>query len=268
MTIKGPEIATAYGGLDDAAFTDGAPLSAATLRELARNTNRLAARGGLLWRWVDTVGDASVSLSKFYSVILGPMDLTYMVPQAILPIRKKPGIRQFRVRVRFRAVSGAHVLIRGQTQAGIDDAYAEGLGLDTTTAVQLTLPAREGPGEALSFAWRWSADPENDPLIDTGTYGGASSGSSATIRRSGFILSSQFTTDPSPAGHYLIVKDGNGRIEHIAGIESYDTVYEGWGTIRPRWPTELWNTGRAWEVRRRSPLQLISIAVYGADRTF
>jgi len=65
MTIRTPEIATAYGCLDTSAAGDGGAMHAHTLRELAKNSNRLIARGGPLLQLVfDASEDATGEISE------------------------------------------------------------------------------------------------------------------------------------------------------------------------------------------------------------
>jgi hypothetical protein len=91
VAIATPEIASLVGALDDAAFTDGSPVSAYVQRTIAMSANRLRSKGHPLisWAWdIDNAGGAETvggmftwGVPKWIQILPGPV-----------PVFKKPGL--------------------------------------------------------------------------------------------------------------------------------------------------------------------------------
>ena len=71
--FRAPESATTYAGLDDAAFADGAPVSAHVIRTLARQVNRALERKSLVYRWLGVGNPSASSVSTFAPPFWGQM---------------------------------------------------------------------------------------------------------------------------------------------------------------------------------------------------
>lgn len=89
MSIRIPEIATRYGGLEDEAFNDGRASSALTLRTLAMATNNLIARPE---PWIVCLFDASEEPLNGNTVMQGFAPTHWIPISATLPGAKRPGM--------------------------------------------------------------------------------------------------------------------------------------------------------------------------------
>lgn len=291
--FKAPEIATIHGALDDAAFTDGAPLSAHVARTLIRNGNRLAARGHLVFRHV-APGAVSPEATVYAGLAYAPSYWTKALPLVHpFPVEKAQGLTKLRMKIRADITTDAIVDFALCTSAygrrSPFDITSTGLLNMVGTGVpapytQADVACRKGDGEELGLYIKAQGH-SDDPQLDFTTYGGVASGL-ATVRGTDYFfrLGSQWNTSGSngtaspqnlaEAGHRVAFYTnilGGGRLLHSAQIVG---VGEPTGAGRTDalffWPpvaTPSQIDQSRFVIYKSPDLQILSVAIYAQDRT-
>lgn len=166
---RDPEYATALGGLDDAAFTDGSPLSAHVLRQLIRQSNMNASRSTCVYRYT---GQKAIGAGVTYV----PPFWGFATPQGAVPIRKAPSVRQLRVRIRATVESGRGIWFGVETQDHKfrwEDTLSV-IGTGGVQAYDMSVPVSSSADEWLAVYFRAQLDPTTDPVVTSASWSGLS----------------------------------------------------------------------------------------------
>ena len=284
MTIfRQPEIPLRFGGLDDEAFTDGAVVGAGEVREILRNNNDLVRRGHLVDRWVTRANPPTGVEDGYGLAIAAPFwQLALPVLPTGLPVEKKWGLSRLRMRVRADIEADRVVELFLATSVNPDPSQAaaptltcRGIG-GTDVYTVADIPCRRGAGEELALFMRARIDIDNDPLLDTGTYGGVSSGtidSAPTLysmRSSGAAWNT--TGDQvHTGGHYLVTRDAAGAAR-VQGAEIRAVGPDSGGGVTDElvfWPPasdQRHLVGADFEIRKLPLVRFVSVAIYAQDR--
>lgn len=220
MVFRLPEVATEYGGLDDAAFDDGSPVSAHVLREMARNGNRLTGRGDLLAQWNAYAEDGVDGLRSVARMFAAPY-WQFLLPIPILEVEKRSGVDTVLVRLRVLVEAGFSVLFfvgtslrptPANTRSADQVAVA---GSASIQNVDITVPVRRSRGELLSVYVRHVVNTTTDTLMDTATYGTPNTGVIPNTSTRGFghfsYPGATWTNAIPSGGHYVNFSDATGR---------------------------------------------------------
>lgn len=277
--LKTPEFSSKFGAVDDLAFTDGSPVSAHVLREMARNGNRLISKGDLLFRWVgaedDGTGESTSAGSSF-----APPFWQYAIPVFPFPVLKRKGITQIRVRVRADIDSGLTLLfyvgtLKNPTPTPLATSNILTMAGTGSLAAYTKndIEVREPAGEVLSFFYKYSVDPSSDALMNTATYGSPSAGTSS-YNTGPFWFSdtgtpatwNTTTAEVHEGGHYVQFLDSNSVRETFIG-EIRGVVSATQLLFWPECPNSQLIRGAKYQILKLPACKFVSIAVYGVDRT-
>ena len=219
MPLTGIEYASKYVALDDTAFADGNPLSAHMLREMARAANHLNRKGEFLFRWLGSSFEYDlVNWGQISHGVMNPgVEWTPLLPITRVWVPKPPGCTALRMRIRAQITAGKTLefFVANQYAPVPEDANIRSseriVGSGSTGVYQFSdLPAKEEAGDELSFFVRTLIDPSSDTALNTGTYGGAASGTATMISATEFkdenLVSGWNigTNNVADAGHYVV----------------------------------------------------------------
>jgi len=285
---KAPEQALELGFLDDAAFADNAAGDVWAERELVRNGNLLKARGGLVNRWLADA--ASADSSEAQGAALGVLWPFWHLATQLdhFPVPKKPGLTRLRVAMRATIEVGRDLELQ---VASAGNGVAGDLLANPppgSTLVCAGSGARErytgefdvqtNAYELLSYYVRGLPDPDKDGLLDTGTYGGASSGTVSQMLWAAGVFWDNATTwnvtgsQVHLGGHYITFFAGadNRPVWGPAAVLNVlrDTASSGHGLFF--WPTPpatvgLPISGLSYEIRECGHWRPTSLAAYAVD---
>jgi len=277
MTLfKTPEVAAVYGALADAAFADGAPVTAHKVRELVRDGNLLKGRAGMLARWV---ADQRTSGERPGAALAyAPPYWQHAVSSLVVPVGKKHGIRTLRARIRAivsldQRVSwfiGATPRPTPRAARISQGEVAIQTGTGDVDVIDLEFPCQAPPGERLSIYMRHLVDPSKDPLMDTGTYGTPNTGTVNTVNTPySFGHNAAAWSNVHTGGHYVLFTTAGGGIRHVpskivdtlSGIDL--AIYPHFGSDAERYGTR----GSTFTLYKSPSVQLLSVVVYGEDAT-
>lgn len=285
---RAPELATRIGCLDDEAFAVDASADAWGLRELVRNGNTFLARGGLMFRELGNVAGTDTETQAQgakLSTVWPIWQACLALPEQGMPVPKKPGLTQMRMRVRATITSGRTVLLQvGTRLRPFNDqvAYAQVLEMLGTGALAVyeknDVEVDVAEGELLSFFAQTELDYENDPLLVTATYGGASTGTTYLSPRSLFwdqTLATPWNTTGAQVhlgGHYVLFRSTSADKRVLWGPCPIVEVYRespGAGEalyFYPEPPPELLGVELDYQIRKLPEMRLHSVACYSVDR--
>lgn len=273
-----PEIPTQFGALDSVTFADGYAPTAHVLRELARNGNRLLARGEQL---LNIVWDGGSAVAEIPQGGFGGFGLPFWHPiLPKIPCPKKPGIIRAKLFVRFFGRLNEEFLLQVATRASPVNHMADNNSVNT---LRIT---GDGGWKAVSLA--------NIPISPT------------TMEEIEiYLLSEVTTTAPSaggtPTSGVLEGKRGNFGIYDSAGIWTADDAGTsfaetgcailiddsvGQPVMQPRWITNVQSTtvleflpgflnafeqgmvnGANYRIRELPRWRISNLALYAQDRT-
>lgn len=282
-----PELATRVGCLDDTAFGEDDSADAWGLRELARNANRLLARGGLMFRDVGNAAGTTAELQANgakLSHVWPIWQACLPCPELGLPVPKKPGLTRMRLRARATISSGRKVLLQVATRRRPlteDPAQAQILEMAGTGSSEVyeanDFEVDVAEGELLSFYALGQTDPDTDPLLNTGLFGGASSGTT-NVQGGVFLdltLGAAWNTTGAEVhrgGHYVVFRSTSADARILWGPCPITEVYrETWATGKglffyPPPPADLLGAELAYEIHTLPQMRLHSVACYSVDR--
>lgn len=281
--FRAPESATTYAGLDDAAFADGAPVSAHVIRTLARQVNRALERKSLVYRWLGVGNPSASSVSTFAPPFWGQM-----TPCAEVPLFYRPGISRLRCRVRMMAegaAAGFHGIDIGYVtsrspRGNLDDVGVTHSpnGLTTTSYETFIIPVSIDGQDTLSLWWRANIEGD-EPLMSTATHGGINTGNNNGNSRSGSCilhttLGTPWNVDQTNAnaiqrnGHWIRflystyevgrgeIRDGDNSAGELVNFTRlfYEPTVDDWRRSS--------RSGTTWEIRQLPEVRLHSIAIY------
>jgi hypothetical protein len=281
--VRPPEINDRVGCLDDAAYGGGVAAEAFVLRELLRNSNALACRGGLMFRSLGNASNAvdEVARGGQQRSFAAPF-WTYALPIEQWPAPKKSGINRMRARVRAEITSGRTVEL---FVASRRIPYANQPGGNILTMVGTGASAvyekndfvvDDGEGENLTFFQR-AVVTKDDPLLVTATYGGTQTGTVTNAYTDYFLNTAGAAWNTTGnqvhvGGHYVNFMDPlNGQL--IYGPCKIEEVYRETASLgrglffSPPLPPPAVLVGLAYEIRKLPDVRILSIAAYGVDRT-
>jgi hypothetical protein len=280
--FRAPEIAGRAHALDDEAFVDGANGGAEIVREIARLGNLHATREHLVWRW--STRARATGLEQGYGLTSAPPFWQGAVPLPTdgLPVRKMHGATRLRVAVLAEIDADRVIELHvGTTLSPTPTRGAPSLVMRGTGAVELYTAAgvvcRRQAGEQLSVAHRALVDIDNDPLLDTVTYGGNATG---TFDAAPTLFSARDTGAAWNAigdvmhegGHYVVTRDAQGAQRMAAAEVRAVGPDTGGGTTDEIlfWgPAVSHNhlVGATYEIRKLPLVRYVSIAIYTEDGT-
>ena len=275
MVFKGPEVATEYGGLADAAFVDGRPVSGHVVREMARNANRQKQRGGHPLRLVydarvTHVDSAFPGQSRQWL----PPSWQSLFASSSYPVPKRHDVVKLEVRVRvvvdldraFVLFFGTSVNPHPATSLG-DEGLFSGKGTGAEQVITMQFRCRRVEDESLRFFGRADIDPDNDPLLDTGTYGNPPNGTTdatgaGSFRpKSGGTLTWALGTQIADNGHYVVFRNAaSGSFAHRPSLIVASDASNGLH-FEPQAESIRVIDETLFEIRKLPSLQLISFAV-------
>lgn len=279
--FKDPEVAGAWGALDDAAFTDGAPVSSHIFRELIRNGNRAISRGDLMFRWVGRADDDGGEPRPGAGASHVPPYWQSLLPIPAYPVPKMAGLTEMRVRLRADVTSGADVEVAITTNAvptldsntPVISITGDGtLKAETNNSVRV----QHGAGEILGFHVRALVDPDSDAAMVTATYGGLNTGT--VDNHTQFSFKDVGTTwnfapaNPATGGHYVYFTDTtNQAIRHgpaeIVGVGANNGGSTDELFFWPPLADAQFLTGTTYFIKKLPSMHLASVACYSVERT-
>lgn len=274
-TFKLPEIAARFGSLDDEAFVSGEPVSAHVLREMVRQGNYLASRGGFMFRWV---GRNTTVTEQGRAISYAPPFWRHLLNSPAFPVTKPYGITSLRTRLRLIVSSGQLIQLFVGTHLNPSPHGAELSALTTVTGtgsmqvVDVTTPCRVGPDEQLSFYVRALTDPTTDPLMVTATYGSPNTGVADRVYNTVDLFTrvgSTWNTAGNTVdigGHYVYFTNATGGTPRhgpaeVRGVNSATQL-----TFYPPAPDVRLIHGATFSIRKLPNVQVLSVATYGIDR--
>lgn len=277
MSIKAPEISSAFGTIDDNALADGSPLSSHVVREIGRQGNRLQARvGDVAFRWLgasDTTnaayGDAKLYVSPTWH---------HMFPFASIPIRKKAGQTKLRCRIRAGITEGHVVRLYVRTsvttapgnQGAGSILFMTGAAAGAVTAYTISdIPCGRGPNEVVAFYLYRRPAPATDTLMNTATYGTPNTGTCSTnFGRDRQIASTGAAptwTGVHNGGHYVHFKSPvSGEtvmFSRVTGTPSNTSL-----EVYP-FPPQIQTGGLDFEIYQMTTMRIVSVALYPQEAT-
>lgn len=280
--FREPEIPARVGTLHDEAFDDGDEPGAEIERELIRPANVLTCREHLVYRYVARASSPTDGAPGFGLGVAPPFwSLAVPMPPDGLPVEKKWGLSRLRMFVRASVETGRVVeLFLATTLAESPDAAPATLTLLGTGALALYevdgIPCRKGAGERISIYQRALIDIDNDPLLDTGTYGGVDRGtidSAPTLYSMRDVGAGWNATGNTMdrGGHYLVTRDSSGAAR-LQGAEIRAVGPNAGGGATDElifWPPasdQRHLIGADYEIRKLPQQRIVSIAIYAQDR--
>lgn len=215
-----PEIASAFGALDGAAFTDGRALDALTLRTMAMQANRLISVGhqafNLVWP-EQQVTFEGVS-QYFFDAVASPSEWEMLHPPITFP--KLPGLDSGKIYIRANIPSGDDVIVGVETgRSNRDDLTATLTGTGSFANYSISsVPFDLGAIDQLTL---WFRGGFKGDLMNTTTYGTLNTGSAALSASPLRGWGRDYLVDASnnwntgagnlaEAGHYIQIVDDYG----------------------------------------------------------
>ena len=287
--VQPPETATLIGCLEDDTFETDGPAHAHGIRELMRAGNTRKDRGALMFR---RLGSTRGTLDEVHAGnlagFLWPFWFT-LFPEQDFPALKMPGLAEMRVAARLAITSGRDGLLQVNTRAqpfqndppAADVLTMSGTGSSARYTKEDVPIHPGGEEESLTFLVRGVVDPDGDPLLATGTYGGANSGTVTQLWPEGLFFDSALGTPWNTSGsqvhtggHYVVFRSaGDNRI--VAGPFAVLDVYresplagEGlffWPPIETSVAVPL--TGLEYEIRTLARYKVDSVAAYAVSES-
>lgn len=284
MSIRTPEIAARYGGLDTTSIADGQPASAALLRSIAVNTNRLVTQGEPFLHLIfdsgdhfDPPDDTAGGLQGF-----GTPYWTMAYPGPLV-LPKRPGLNfaegriiakltedsVFWLQVGTYASPFRHNAIAGD--AGVIEMAGTG---DWETYSISDIPIDPGAFEQVTLHLR--ADPLDD-AGDTGTYGSPNTGTLEWLlvdrikSQTAATWNTDISGNPSwgTGGHWVDIEDPFGR--HIVEPKIVVQVFSS-NELLVWPPTEAaqlitFLRGATYTIKKLPEWRVASAVLYTSDRT-
>ncbi len=286
------EIPTRVGCLDDSAFeTDGAA-DAHGVRELVRTRNLLVCRPKMVFRYLAAAQGSDTDATAYGAALSwGSPFWTPALPLPVdgIEVAKTPGMTLLRLAVRAVISTDREVDFALGTRGKPfrpDLALTEYLkAFGTGASERFTkddIEAHPADGESLDLWQRAALDPDNDPALSTGTYGGTSSGTVTAIMANGAGQATFFSAGAAwnvvgsqvhKGGHAVTFRTaGDSRI--VYGPCPITEVWRGAapGTgltfqLAPGTPTPRVQVGDTYKITTLPAVRVLSVAVYEAART-
>lgn len=231
MSILLPKITERYGVLATEGVLDGTGPSAAELREIARNANRLLVKSAPVWRsnW-RSANVAGESMTYNDLVGWGQPGWIQLTPRK--PVRKKPFANKYHVFTEFWVTAGSRHYLQIETSLHpFDPAARTGspnvVTIDGDVAddtwVQDSVHTLTAPVGIEDYYALWLYSESFDALMDEGTYGAPNtgtidavnpapaSGGAGSITSGGASWNTSGTT-PASGGHVIHIEDSSGGI--------------------------------------------------------
>lgn len=280
MSIRTPEIASAYGAIDSNAFADGSPVDPHILRTLARSANRLVCRGEMICQYIfesSTLTTAGLEQSRLET--WGWPLWLQILPGPVIR-KKKPGITKATLDVRYAANTGDKFYIQCVTDRSPFNPAADGNSENTIAitaassahawATKTGIPLEYGSTEHTSFWMRGVPG----TATAAATYGDPI-GNCNGLHRPNIVecVGAAFTTSlPTFAstGHAVEISDGTtGDLlvpaSWIAAVVSSERL-----VISPDIPEFMFveaHTNFDYRIVALPAPRIINLALYGEDRT-
>lgn len=275
-TFKTPEIAARFGSLDDEAFVSGEPVSAHVLREMVRQGNYLASRGGFMLRWL---GRNTTVTEQGRAISFAPPFWRHMLNSPVFPVSKPYGITSIRVRMRLIVSSGQLVQLFVGTHlkpsphgANLSD-FTTVTGTGAMQVIDFNVPCRVAPDEQLSFYVRALTDAATDPLMVTATYGSPNTGVVDRVQNTVDLFTRTGSTwnvagnTVDIGGHYVTFSNAAGGTPRHGPAEIRGVLSATQLTFYPAAPDVRLIHGATFTLRKLPNFQVISVAAYGIDRS-
>lgn len=293
VDLRTAEIAEPVGCLDDGAFPIDGSVDADALRELVRSRNTLLGRGKLVYRFLAAAqGDDDESAAYGAALLFAWPGWQQIIPVPVggLEVAKTPGMTTLRLALRLRVDAAAKVEVFLATRA-----KPLSLTLRAADLLQLTgdgTSQREtkddcacaaGDGETIGLHLRGVIDPDADAALDTGTYGGTSTGTVTAVTAvsvgTAAFLSGGAAWNLSPSaevqdGGYVVTffSASDGRVIYgpVPIVDTYRlTPSAGKGLVFAELPGARLTVaaGDTYKITKVPAVRIYSAAIYEARRT-